>query len=112
MTTWLETPETQFSTIDGLAIRFVESEVRDDHALLLSPWPEPGGDDPADGLRQEELRLVFGRECLRFGDEFTLGLFVESGRRLGPRPHGLTDLREEPLLPGGGAETEQAHCLR
>jgi pimeloyl-ACP methyl ester carboxylesterase len=30
----------QFRTIDGLAIRFAESEDRDDHALLLSPWPE------------------------------------------------------------------------
>jgi len=53
-----------------------------------------------------------GRERLRFGDEFTLGFFVESGRRLGPRLHGLTDLGEELLLSGGGAETEQAHCLR
>jgi pimeloyl-ACP methyl ester carboxylesterase len=30
----------QFRTIDGLKIRFAESEERDDHALLLSPWPE------------------------------------------------------------------------
>jgi pimeloyl-ACP methyl ester carboxylesterase len=30
----------QFRTIDGLSIRFTESEDRDDHALLLSPWPE------------------------------------------------------------------------
>lgn len=30
----------QVRTIDGLAIRFAESEERDDHALLLSPWPE------------------------------------------------------------------------
>jgi pimeloyl-ACP methyl ester carboxylesterase len=27
-------------TIDGLAIRYAESEARDDHAILLSPWPE------------------------------------------------------------------------
>ena len=27
-------------TIDGLSIRFADSEPRDDHALLLSPWPE------------------------------------------------------------------------
>jgi pimeloyl-ACP methyl ester carboxylesterase len=32
--------ETQFRTIDGLSIRFAESEDRADHALLLSPWPE------------------------------------------------------------------------
>jgi pimeloyl-ACP methyl ester carboxylesterase len=31
---------TQFRTIDGLSIRFAESDERDDHALLLSPWPE------------------------------------------------------------------------
>jgi pimeloyl-ACP methyl ester carboxylesterase len=38
---WSITPiETQFRTIDGLTIRFAESEDRDDHALLLSPWPE------------------------------------------------------------------------
>jgi pimeloyl-ACP methyl ester carboxylesterase len=32
--------ETQFRTIDGLCIRFAESEDRDGQALLLSPWPE------------------------------------------------------------------------
>jgi len=38
---WLNTPiQTQFRTIDGLTIRFAESADRDDHALLLSPWPE------------------------------------------------------------------------
>jgi pimeloyl-ACP methyl ester carboxylesterase len=31
---------TQFRAIDGLSIRFAESEARGDHALLLSPWPE------------------------------------------------------------------------
>jgi pimeloyl-ACP methyl ester carboxylesterase len=31
---------TQVRTIDGLSIRFAESEDRDDDALLLSPWPE------------------------------------------------------------------------
>ena len=30
----------QLRTIDGLSIRFAESADRDDHALLLSPWPE------------------------------------------------------------------------
>jgi len=30
----------RFRTIDGLTIRFAESADRDDHALLLSPWPE------------------------------------------------------------------------
>ena len=41
MTTWLNTPiQMQFRVIDGLTIRFAESENRDDHALLLNPWPE------------------------------------------------------------------------
>ena len=41
MSTWANGQiQTQFRTIDGLAIRFAESEDRDDHALLLSPWPE------------------------------------------------------------------------
>jgi pimeloyl-ACP methyl ester carboxylesterase len=31
---------TRFRTVDGLSIRFAESEDRDEHALLLSPWPE------------------------------------------------------------------------
>jgi pimeloyl-ACP methyl ester carboxylesterase len=32
--------QTRFTTIKGLSIRFAESEDRDEHALLLSPWPE------------------------------------------------------------------------
>ena len=41
MTTWLNGAiQTQFQTIDGLSIRYAESKDRDDHALLLSPWPE------------------------------------------------------------------------
>jgi pimeloyl-ACP methyl ester carboxylesterase len=32
--------QTRFRTIDGLSIRYAESEDRDEHALLLSPWPE------------------------------------------------------------------------
>jgi pimeloyl-ACP methyl ester carboxylesterase len=32
--------QTDYRTIGGLRIRFAESEQRDDHALLLSPWPE------------------------------------------------------------------------
>src|SRR5215208_3222746 len=35
-----ESIQTRFRPIDGLSIRFAESEDRDDHALLLSPWPE------------------------------------------------------------------------
>ena len=41
MSNWLNgSIQTHFRTIDGLSIRFAESEDRDDHALLLSPWPE------------------------------------------------------------------------
>src|SRR5580700_12240820 len=41
MANWLNTAiQTQFRVIDGLSIRFAESGDRDDHALLLSPWPE------------------------------------------------------------------------
>lgn len=41
MTIWLNgSIQMRFRTIDGLSIRFAESEDRDDHALLLSPWPE------------------------------------------------------------------------
>ena len=41
MTTWLNPSiQMQFRVIDGLSVRFAESGDRDDHALLLSPWPE------------------------------------------------------------------------
>jgi pimeloyl-ACP methyl ester carboxylesterase len=41
VSTWLNgSIRPQFRTIEGLAIRYAESEDRDDHALLLSPWPE------------------------------------------------------------------------
>ena len=41
MSIWLNPSiEMRFRTIDGLSIRFAESEDRDDDALLLSPWPE------------------------------------------------------------------------
>ncbi|HTE67335.1 MAG TPA: alpha/beta hydrolase [Actinomycetes bacterium] len=42
MTTWLNTPiRMQFRPIDGLSIRYAESQDQhSDHALLLSPWPE------------------------------------------------------------------------
>ena len=40
MTTQQAQLRTQVRTIDGLSIRFAESEERGDHALLFSPWPE------------------------------------------------------------------------
>jgi pimeloyl-ACP methyl ester carboxylesterase len=41
VTTWLnESIQMQFRVIDGLSVRFAESGLRRDTALLLSPWPE------------------------------------------------------------------------
>ena len=39
--TWRNDPfQMRFRVIEGLTVRFAQSEDRDDHALLLSPWPE------------------------------------------------------------------------
>src|SRR5579864_9242930 len=35
-----QTIRPQTRTVDGLSIRYAESEPRDEHALLFSPWPE------------------------------------------------------------------------
>jgi pimeloyl-ACP methyl ester carboxylesterase len=41
MTIWLNAPfQIRFRVIDKLTVRFAQSEDRNDHALLLSPWPE------------------------------------------------------------------------
>lgn len=41
VSSWLDGAiQPQFRTIDGLAIRYAESDEREDQALLLSPWPE------------------------------------------------------------------------
>jgi pimeloyl-ACP methyl ester carboxylesterase len=41
LTVWLNTSFLlKFRVIDGLTVRFAQSEDPDDHALLLSPWPE------------------------------------------------------------------------
>ena len=41
MTTWLNASiQMQFRVIDGLSVRYAESDGRSDTALLLSPWPE------------------------------------------------------------------------
>ena len=41
MSTWLVgCIQTPFPTIDGLSIRYTQSEDRDGRALLLSLWPE------------------------------------------------------------------------
>jgi pimeloyl-ACP methyl ester carboxylesterase len=39
-TTLSQSIQPQLRTIDGLVIRFAQSEQQDEHALLLSPWPE------------------------------------------------------------------------
>jgi pimeloyl-ACP methyl ester carboxylesterase len=39
-TTFSQSIRPQVRTIDGVSIRYAESEPRGDHALLLSPWPE------------------------------------------------------------------------
>jgi pimeloyl-ACP methyl ester carboxylesterase len=39
-TTLSQSIQPQVRTLDDLSIRYAESEPRDDHALLLSPWPE------------------------------------------------------------------------
>lgn len=42
MTTWLDTSQMRYRIVDGLSIRFAESEgdQESSDALLLSPWPE------------------------------------------------------------------------
>jgi pimeloyl-ACP methyl ester carboxylesterase len=41
MSTWLNPPiEPQFRTVDGVSLRFAESDRGTQHALLLSPFPE------------------------------------------------------------------------
>jgi len=59
VSTWLNGIQTRFRTIDGLTIRFAESEDRDDHALLLSPWPESlFAFEPTWGRLAEHTHLV------------------------------------------------------
>jgi pimeloyl-ACP methyl ester carboxylesterase len=60
MSVWSSTPiQPQFRTIDGLSVRFAESEERDDHAMLLSPWPESlFAFEPTWGRLAERAHLV------------------------------------------------------
>src|SRR6266576_694791 len=57
---WSNSPiQAQFRTIDELSIRFAESSDRDDHALLLSPWPESlFACEPTCAQLAEQARLV------------------------------------------------------
>ena len=73
MTTWLNTPiQMQFRVIDGLTVRFAQSQDRREHALLLSPWPES--------------LLAFEPIWARLADHAHLvpGLAAASARRRGP----------------------------
>ena len=40
MSIWFNGTQPRFRTIDRLSIHFAESEHRDNHTLLLGPWPE------------------------------------------------------------------------
>ena len=96
MTIWLNTPiQMQLRVIDGLSVRFAQSEDRDDHALLLSPWPESllafepmwtrlaahthlvAIDLPGFGLSQRRNALLspraMGEFVIRAADAFGLG---------------------------------------
>ncbi|WP_433561005.1 alpha/beta fold hydrolase [Nocardia sp. CA-151230] len=93
MTTTSTSIEPRYRTIDGLKIRYAESAPRDDHALLLSPWPESiRAFDQIWGRLAEDVHLVAvdlpgfghseGRESLmspRAMGEFVIGLADEFG---------------------------------
>jgi pimeloyl-ACP methyl ester carboxylesterase len=57
----------KFRTIDGLSIRYAESEDRDDHALLLSPWPESLYAFEPTWLRLAELAYLVAIDLPGFG---------------------------------------------
>jgi pimeloyl-ACP methyl ester carboxylesterase len=116
VTAWLNTPiQTRFRTIDGLSIRYAESQdQRSDHALLLSPWPESllafeptrsrlaehthlvAVDLPGFGHSQRRVALLspraMGEFVIRVADAFGLehphvvGPDVGTGPRCSPRP--------------------------
>jgi pimeloyl-ACP methyl ester carboxylesterase len=108
----------RFRTIDGLSIRFAESEDRDDHALLLSPWPESllafepmwarlaehahlvAVDLPGFGHSQRRDDLLspraMGRFLIRIADAFEL----ESPHVVGPDIGTAASLFAAALYPG------------
>ena len=80
VTTWLNTSfEMQFRVIDGLTVRFAQSDNRGDHALLLSPWPESllafepdlvtaGRAHPFGGHRPARVWSFPAQRCAAFAD--------------------------------------------
>ena len=68
-----------FRTVDGVSIRFVESDRRDADALLLSPWPEsvfayePAWYALSDTAREDYLASYQGdrfAESMRYGQSY------------------------------------------
>jgi hypothetical protein len=95
-TTLTQTIHPQVCTIDGLAIRFAESEPRGDHALLLNPWPESR---LASGPVQFRLYAQFSNSGDPTNDELQRSLafnpiFLTSGIELSDDP--LVPLRSTP----------------
>ena len=103
MSAWLNgSIRPQFRTIDGLTIRYAESEQRDDHALLLSPWPESlyafepswlrlaegahlvAVDLPGFGHSQRSDALLFPRAMGRFVVRLAEAFGLENPHVVGP----------------------------
>jgi pimeloyl-ACP methyl ester carboxylesterase len=115
---WFNGIRPQFRTIDGLSIRFAQSEQRDDHALLLSPWPESlfafeptwarlaehthlvAIDLPGFGHSQRRDQLMspraMGKFVIRVADAFRL----ESPHVIGPDVGTAASLFAAALYPG------------
>ena len=105
-TTLSQSIQPQVRTIDGLSIRYAESAPRDDHALLLSPWPESiycyeptwtrlaahthlvAVDLPGFGQSERRNDLMspraMGEFIVRLADAFGLSSRTSSGRTLAP----------------------------
>src|SRR5262245_59475693 len=103
-----------FRVIDGLSIRFAESEPRSVDALVLSPWPESVfAYEPIWSRLADQAHLVaidlpgFGRSersdalmspramgefIVRLADAFRLGGLTSSGRTSAHRPHSSPQL--------------------
>ena len=113
---------TQYRIIDGLNVRFAESDPRDDHALLLSPWPESlfAFDQMWDRLAEDTHLVavdlpVFGhserRDTLfapRAMGEFVIKVADEFGRDASARvDDSVTDGNDEASLLGDADELLQ-----
>jgi pimeloyl-ACP methyl ester carboxylesterase len=130
VSTWLNTPfKVQYRVIDGLTVRFAESEDREDHALLLSPWPESllafepiwarlaehthlvAIDLPGFGLSQRSEALLSPRAMSQFVIQAADAFGLEHPHVIGPCAGTATALfaaarypgRLRSLVVGGGA---------